>query len=987
MKKIISLLIAMSMLLSLALPSIAADSNATAVNEDTALEPYIIYDAQTAKSPISRIYDKYYDEPRGFVEIGGRRAIPWGPKAENTLNMETVEKTYSEKVEKGTMTEEKAASSVKTIRDAWENYGDFANRPSQINVNDSTSIPMSKYQYLVIEMYSANNTNQPFLWSLYSQNSATSGDDFYKAGFNANWEGEWKTIKIALAGGLNDCGEFTKSRSPLGQPYEAKSIHLSPNTSSAFYPDTEVYIGKIYLEGNREAQTVANDKGEIILPDYYDPSTMTDYVSMVKAKHPNNHHPRLLVSDEIINRIKTYKNTDSFMQKAYAAVETKANTLLASDPDAAYTENSGVLKFSRNVENVASYCGLMYLLTGNEDYAARVWEEAEVMINSDELWYDTSTGLDSAHIANGMALAYDWCYDYLDRDQKLAIRNALMKHAFAYAQRVRGGSGYMGFRNNVVAANSKGFMTAALAICDEPGYEDFCNEFINNVVTYLPQNLGPQFVPDGAYSEGAGYWKYTVYSLMFMTDAMLTSIGSDGGIQEMPGLEKTGYFPIALRGTNRFFNLFNYSDVNKNYNQYISPVYHYLAKRYNLPAIRACHLANLEAYPSYYQMEDLLWYNPDLPYDTDWTSDLPKDYFLDGLEPIVSMRSGYSNTDNYIGAKGGNSKTGHDQYDAGTFVLDALGTRWIQDQGAGVYGSSTPDYYYYQQRAEGHNCIVFDPARGWADGSGQTVGKNHYDTKCPIVDSATTDGAAFSVLDLQPSYQETVKSYKRGFALISDRTQFVVQDEFETKEAFELYSYFHTSTNNSITINPDGRSLILQNGGNMCRVDFVTDIENFELGVMNAEVHPASPKTSDTSISKLSGVHKFYLHAQDVQKATITVVFTPMTSQSDSVTLPAIKALANWDEYTDEYDIYINSIDGNKVNITSEKAFSNAIIILAAYKEDALVAVKCISRYISKGTDDYTMVGFDAGDATEVKAFVWKDLSSTIKPLSCVFEK
>ena len=464
-------------------------------------------------------------------------------------------------------------------------------------------------------------------------------------------------------------------------------------------------------------------------------------------------------------------------------------------------------------------------------------------------------------------------------------------------------------------------MTAALAICDEPGYEDFCNEFINNVVTYLPQNLGHQFVPDGSYAEGPGYWKYAVYSLIFMTDAMLTSIGSDGALQEMPGLEKTGYFPFAIRGTNSLFNLFNYSDANKNLIQHLSGVYHYLSEKYDIPALRADRIANLAKWtrtqyprPTYsdlelYAIEDLLWYNPEHVYDTEyssdgWTETLPKDYFLDGLEPIVSMRSGYSNTDSYIGAKGGNSKTGHDQYDAGTFVLDALGKRWIHDMGADVYGGSSPDNYYYRIRTEGHNCIVFDPESGGEDGFGQTKGKNHYDTKTPIVDSDSSDSAAFSVLNLQPSYKGTVEEYKRGFALVNGRSQFIVQDEFTTKEPFELYSYFHINQNTEI-VSSDGQSMILRSSNPVayCKVDFITDISDFEIGIMEAVHHPASPQAdssaTDSSVKGFdnSDYKKIYFRADDVEEATITVVFTPMTSQSTTVTLPTIKALANWNEY------------------------------------------------------------------------------------------
>ncbi len=192
---------------------------------------------------------------------------------------------------------------------------------------------------------------------------------------------------------------------------------------------------------------------------------------------------------------------------------------------------------------------MMYLLTGDTKYADRVWEEALNMANSDKLWTSTSTGLDSAHLACGMGIAYDWCYDYWTREQKLLMRNAMMEHALSNGAKIRNGGGYMAFRNNVVAANSKGYMTAALAICDEPGYKTFCNEYINNVIKYIPKYLYPQFVPDGNYAEGLGYWGYTVRSLVFMFSAMETAMGEGErirGISQFYGANRTGRYAGRL---------------------------------------------------------------------------------------------------------------------------------------------------------------------------------------------------------------------------------------------------------------------------------------------------------------------------------------------------------------------------------------------------------------------------------------------------------
>ena len=67
----------------------------------------------------------------------------------------------------------------------------------------------------------------------------------------------------------------------------------------------------------------------------------------------------------------------------------------------------------------------------NGQYADVVWKEVDKMIkrtnetdaNGEKAnyWTDNDTGLNCAHISNGMALAYDWCYDYWTKEQKQYI--------------------------------------------------------------------------------------------------------------------------------------------------------------------------------------------------------------------------------------------------------------------------------------------------------------------------------------------------------------------------------------------------------------------------------------------------------------------------------------------------------------------------------------------------------------------------------------
>jgi len=770
-----------------------------------------------------------------------------------------------------------------------------------------------KYKDIVIEIYSAKNTGQGIWMPIYGvDNPDTTKSDFYKGKFAITWEGEWREVRMAMSGGLNDVGSFTgKTGTPVMKPYEGSKFSLAArfNTSDNVFYDTEIYISKIYLDGERTGKVVENPTGEIILPDRYDPDTMTDFVAMVKEKHPDKHHPRLFITDEILERIKKYKDTDPFMKAAYTAVKDAADKSLETAPTAGqYQGSSGTWAFNRDVETVAKNCGLMYLLTDDPiekaKYADRIWLEVENMFNTDLPWNETSTGLDAGHVASGYAIAYDWCYDYWSRDQKRLMRNALMEKTLNYAMNTRNGGGYFGFRNNVVAANSKGFVTAFLAICDEEGYENLANEYFNIINTYYADAILYQFAPNGNYSEGLGYWRYAFYSTMYFTHAMKTAMGTDMGLEDYPGLRDTCYFPFVMRGP---VTAFNFADANSNALIEGDPFYFYIAERYNVPQLASYRLETYEQYGGG-TANDLIWYNPEADYAVDWRQGLPKDYILDGLEPVTVFRTGFGPDDIYFASKAGNHKTGHDHLDGGSFVLDVFGSRWFADPGAELYFPELPRGYYYRIRTEGHNCIVFD--QEGAGKVGQTTATNMFDGKTPISDSGATGGAVYAAYDMEPCYDGIVQNYKRGFALINNRTQMIVQDEFSLPKFTDMYSYYHTAKSNEITINPDGKSLTMKNkAGEMLKVNFITDIPNLTISVGEAVNHPSSPQPGPDGLDN-SGLHKIILHSPSVQKGKITMVITPMLEDAP-VKLPENLPISEWDKYLENNTALTGiSVDG-----------------------------------------------------------------------------
>ena len=172
------------------------------------------------------------------------------------------------------------------------------------------------------------------------------------------------------------------------------------------------------------------------------------------------------------------------------------------------------------------------------------------------------------------------------------------------------------------------------------------------------------------------------------------------------------------------------------------------------------------------------------------------------------MRSSWTPDALIVGIQAGDTMNlrGHRHLDLGSFVLDALGERWIIDSGTERqtymgHIQHNPAYAFYRIRAEGHNLPVFNPGKG-PDQDPMAVAK--------IVKFESTPGRAAAVVDLTPAYQPNASRAIRQFTL-EDRKRLVVADELVAKEPAELWWFLHTEA--EVKLDGDGRvATLAQNG-------------------------------------------------------------------------------------------------------------------------------------------------------------------------------
>lgn len=260
----------------------------------------------------------------------------------------------------------------------------------------------------------------------------------------------------------------------------------------------------------------------------------------------------------------------------------------------------------------------------------------------------------------------------------------------------------------------------------------------------------------------------------------MTALGPDFGLAEIPGFADAGLFPIHITGP--LDRTFNYADGGD------SPIYapemFWLARRFDRPEY-AHHSRRLATGTAL----DLIRFVPALrTRAAEAAAASPRAKYFRRAEVVTLRSRGGGAPELFVGFTGGDHKANHSHLDLGTFVLDALGERWVVDLGADDY--NLPGYFggqrwtYYRLRAEGHNTLVLNPEASLGPDQDPRA-------TAPIVKFDARPGWSGAVTDLSAAYAKHARQVQRGLALVEDR-QVLVQDEVRAAPPAAVWWFLHT---------------------------------------------------------------------------------------------------------------------------------------------------------------------------------------------------
>ena len=500
-------------------------------------------------------------------------------------------------------------------------------------------------------------------------------------------------------------------------------------------------------------------------------------------------HPRIYFTKAREAEIKELLNTDEFLAKQVEGLYQKAELFLEEQRtkglvDYSFPDGSRLLGSSwRLIDRVTTFA-FAYRMTGEQKYADAAI--AEMIAASQFKDWNPRHFLDTAELAAGTALGYDWLYDVIPDEKRKVIREGLVKHALI--------PGLYFYKNNkhwvYDASNwnevcNNGMILAVLAIGDEE--REISADIFSHALKSFPMGLSV-YAPEGTYPEGGNYWNYgtlaSCMTLAALQDVCGKNHKSTRFIQST-GLDKTGdYFMSIVRPD---FWYYNYSDCPDE--ALPNPAMFWLSKTFSRPDYAAwlCDFVttknfyrignehsregdeNFRDYDRYAVLR-AVWYNPAAA-GADF-SQTPLAKLSKGKQEIVTMRTAWKDRNAaYVGFKAGSNTAGHCHIDIGSFVYDVHGYRWAVDLGRDMASYRVPGHPrwgLFRTGTRGHNTLLID-------GKNQNIQANCTFSEFEI---GKDDNIGRAVADLTDAYKGQVSSFIRAVTLKKDGTM-IIEDTIE----------------------------------------------------------------------------------------------------------------------------------------------------------------------------------------------------------------
>jgi len=507
-------------------------------------------------------------------------------------------------------------------------------------------------------------------------------------------------------------------------------------------------------------------------------------------------HPKAFINKTTVQKMRSQMNTSH--EFIWTSIKAYVDSRLPNSPLPELTQDDDVRSYEYRIE----FYALAYLLTQNETYAQEALEWMMQITNytSWQVWLN-GPDLQISHFIMGLAIGYDWLYDYLTPIERHIIRERVLKETQAVAPYFgpKGGGAALGYYLGNHGQIDNTAIAVAAYVFDNERYQGVLfntsswKELVANYYNYVYDKL----FEDGSCYEGAAYWSYGLQYIIRYTE--LVRFAGDADSFQNPYLLNTSLFRLHFMMPDRR-QIVNYGDAP--YSGYARgrQCLFKLASANNDTIAQWLALNAVDQGPSYYPW-DYIWYDETVNASSPEEAGIPLWHHFPVWDVVVG-RTSWDTDAQLFAFKSASPVGGHDHPDQNSFILFANGEHLAVDLG-----------YTYNKETENHNTILVN-LQGQVGENNQWMRRStDPDSNAEIVDFFVTNHSVFIWGDAHKTYPPLLNltKFDRDIVFVNQE-YYVIHDDLASRQLrrfdWLLHTYGEFSKQGSVNWIQEGNSYL-----------------------------------------------------------------------------------------------------------------------------------------------------------------------------------
>lgn len=531
-------------------------------------------------------------------------------------------------------------------------------------------------------------------------------------------------------------------------------------------------------------------------------------------KNLKRSQPRLVLNRDLEKQLRLRLKTDPVVQNHYRAIQRDAEAIRKEPLLERKQIGRRLLSVSREMLRRVNMLGMVYRMDKDPAILQRINDEVLAVARFSD--WNPSHYLDVGEMALAVALALDWTAGDLPKATIEEAEKALIEKGILPSWPTENKNAWWAYgNNNWNQVCNGGMIAASIAIAERD--PELAAKTLHRALDGLPNALH-EYMPHGIYPEGSTYWDYgTGFSVI--TIAMLESaFGTDFGYGAFPGFLESATFRVLANAPSGMY--YNFADCGDRRGRNGDEVLAWFASRTGNAAFfeKERFLQPLDEMNRLSRLGGaaLVWM---AQFEEKGASQMPTAWKGDGANPVAFFTGGPTDVHRYyFGCKGGRGTVNHGNMDAGSFVFELDGVRWVIDPGNQEYEDLEKTGFDLWGKKQNSQRWTLLTKNNFGHSTLTVNGQLHrVDGMATLFNFKDGDNPEVSV-DMTNTFGDLLTEAKRRFVKDSP-TSLLIEDQLSPSEQTEEVTW-QLITTADVTIRADGA--LLQKDGKSLLVENIS---------------------------------------------------------------------------------------------------------------------------------------------------------------------